>query len=230
MTPDFSTMDSNNFSGNCGVGEREGRVFSEIVSRRHFYLSHGIGRSGDIAEVQPKAAGSSLMYSIATSLAHHAIVLSGITSMKKSLIVPLATGMTMSLCLSTMKSQNPAATFVIWPRIDQKSCFKAILNAGLNPIVVENILENGCMTTDVAAIARLIDEHEGKILCVLSTTSCFAPRQPDAVDKIAAMCREKDVGHLINNAYGLQCASIAKLINRACLLGRVDAGRYSRAE
>lgn len=30
------------------------------------------------------------------------------------------------------------------------------------------------------------------------------------------------MGHVINNAYGLQCASIAKLVNRACTVGRVD--------
>jgi len=28
---------------------------------------------------------------------------------------------------------------------------------------------------------------------------------------------------LINNAYGLQCSYICKLINRACTVGRVDA-------
>lgn len=41
-------MDSNNFAGNCGVGEREGRIFSRIVSDKNFALAHGIGRSGDV--------------------------------------------------------------------------------------------------------------------------------------------------------------------------------------
>ena len=57
-------MDSNNFSGNVGVGEREGRVASEVVRRRHFGLSHGMGRSGDVTAVQPKAAGSSIIVCI----------------------------------------------------------------------------------------------------------------------------------------------------------------------
>ena len=43
---ELSCMDSNNFIGNVGLGEREGRVYSNIVSHRHFSLSHGIGRSG----------------------------------------------------------------------------------------------------------------------------------------------------------------------------------------
>ena len=38
---DLAAMDSNNFLGNIGVGEREGRVYSDIVRRRHFGLSHG---------------------------------------------------------------------------------------------------------------------------------------------------------------------------------------------
>ncbi len=50
-------MDSNNFLDNAGVGEREGRVFSSLVLRSRYRMSHGVGRSGDIAAVQPKAAG-----------------------------------------------------------------------------------------------------------------------------------------------------------------------------
>ena len=38
-----------------------------MVAERHFHLGHGIGRSGDIAEVQPKAAGSSLLNKLTNS-------------------------------------------------------------------------------------------------------------------------------------------------------------------
>lgn len=61
-------MDSNNFPLNCSVGERESRIISSIVARRHFRMGHGIGRSGDLEEVQPKAAGSSLMYKLSNAL------------------------------------------------------------------------------------------------------------------------------------------------------------------
>lgn len=33
---ELAVMDSNNFLGNCGVGEREGRVASDLVARRHY--------------------------------------------------------------------------------------------------------------------------------------------------------------------------------------------------
>ena len=47
-------MDSNNFLDNIGVGEREARVASGLVARRHYRLAHGMGRSGDVAAEQPK--------------------------------------------------------------------------------------------------------------------------------------------------------------------------------
>ena len=44
----LSMMDSNNFASNVGVGEREARIFSALVSKRMYGLGHGIGRSGDV--------------------------------------------------------------------------------------------------------------------------------------------------------------------------------------
>lgn len=51
---DIALGDSNNFVDNVGVGEREARVASELVARRHYRLAHGIGRSGDVSAEQPK--------------------------------------------------------------------------------------------------------------------------------------------------------------------------------
>lgn len=88
----ISSMDSNNFPANCGVGEREARIYSSLVERRHFNLGHGIGRSGDLTEVQPKAAGSSLINKLANSLMLDIIKLSGVNTVKDCFIVPMATG------------------------------------------------------------------------------------------------------------------------------------------
>ena len=71
-------MDSNNFEENVGVGEREARVLSGVVRRRHFGLAHGVGRSGDVAAVQPKAAGSSLLAKLANALALDALKEAGL--------------------------------------------------------------------------------------------------------------------------------------------------------
>jgi O-phospho-L-seryl-tRNASec:L-selenocysteinyl-tRNA synthase len=70
-------MDSNNFTEGCGLGEREGRVFSNIVSRRHYHFAHGIGRSGDLTEVQPKAVGSSVLNKLTNELSLELLKISG---------------------------------------------------------------------------------------------------------------------------------------------------------
>jgi O-phospho-L-seryl-tRNASec:L-selenocysteinyl-tRNA synthase len=70
-------MDSNNFTEGCGLGEREGRVFSNIVARRNYHFSHGIGRSGDLTEVQPKAVGSSVLNKLTNELSLELLKLSG---------------------------------------------------------------------------------------------------------------------------------------------------------
>ena len=43
------------------------------------------------------------------------------------------------------------------------------------------------------------------ILAVMSTSSCFAPRACDSVEQISRLCKEKDIAHVVNNAYGVQC-------------------------
>ena len=219
----LSMMDSNNFPNNIGVGEREGRIYSNLVSHRHYKLSHGIGRSGNISEVQPKAAGSSIISILTNHLVHDAIIQSGLTSMKQSLVLPMATGMTITLCLLALKQQNPNAKYVIWPRIDQKSCLKCIITAGLIPIPISNILNSDEISTNLNLLKETIENLEvTNILCVLSTTSCFAPRRPDLIDQISLLCQQFSLPHIINNAYGLQCPIITKLINRGVAIGRID--------
>ncbi|XP_033757533.1 O-phosphoseryl-tRNA(Sec) selenium transferase-like [Pecten maximus] len=132
LLQEFSVMDSNNFPGNCGVGEREARVFSPLVLKRHYNFGHGIGRSGEITAIQPKAAGSSLIMKLANSLALDLIRLCGIPSVKSCFVVPMATGMSMVLSMLTFRQSRPDAKFVIWPRIDQKSCIKSIITAGIS--------------------------------------------------------------------------------------------------
>lgn len=89
---EIAQMDSNNFQGNIGVGEREGRIYSSLVARRHNYLSHGIGRSGDINAIQPKAAGSSLLNKLTNELVLDAVHILGLRTINHALVIPMATG------------------------------------------------------------------------------------------------------------------------------------------
>ena len=212
----------------CGVGEREGRVYSALVAQRHFGFSHGMGRSGDITEPQPKAAGSSLMVQLTRCMVLDAIRRgSGIQqAAAHGILLPLCTGMSMSLVLSSLRDGSPPSNtrrIVLWSRIDQKSCFKAIASAGLECVVVPTKVEGDQVVTDLSALALALETHGDAVLAVITTTSCFAPRIPDLVDQVAKLCAKANVYHIINHAYGLQCAKTSKLINRACVVGRVDA-------
>lgn len=220
----LAAMDSNNFRSNIGAGEREARVFSSLVARRHFHLCHGVGRSGDVAAVQPKAAGSSLIVQLANALAKDILKEAGMRSVASALVLPVATGMSLTLVLLTLREHKPLAKYVLWPRIDQKSCFKSILSAGLTPLIIENALDGGQLRTDMDAMQALMDQHgSDNILCVLSTTSCFAPRGFDKVDEIAQVCHAHEIAHVINNAYGVQSSKCMHLVSEAMRLGRVDA-------
>ena len=224
LLQDLSAMDSNNFPSKIGVGEREGRIQSKMVEDRHYGFSHGVGRSGDIAAVQPKAAGSSLLNKLTNELLVDLMRRLGTRSVSKCVLVPAATGMTLMLVLLTLRQQRPKASYVIWPRIDQKSCFKCMVSAGYTPIIIENVLVGDELQTDMAGIAKAIEEHgPDEIVCVLTTTSCFAPRGIDKVADVAVLCAKNGIPHVINNAYGIQSRMCMVKIENAIKAGRVDA-------
>jgi len=134
--------DSNNFSGKIGVGEREGRTYSRLVSDRHFELTHGIGRSGNIRDPQPKAAGSSIIAQLSDYFALDAVRVAGVKVMKSALVLPMATGMALRESFIVLRNKRPGANHVIWPRIDQKSCIKSMISIGLTVHVIEPIIQN----------------------------------------------------------------------------------------
>eukprot|EP00771_Trimastix_marina_P002307 gnl/Trimastix_PCT/3430.p1 GENE.gnl/Trimastix_PCT/3430~~gnl/Trimastix_PCT/3430.p1 ORF type:complete len:492 (+),score=91.86 gnl/Trimastix_PCT/3430:157-1632(+) len=221
---ELSMMDSNNSDDNVGSGEREGRVFNDIVAKRHFYLSHGIGRSGDLCALQPKAVGSSLLYQLTNCLVLDLIKRMGVRSARRALVMPLATGMTLHMVLMHLRTLRPHADCVLWPRMDQKTCLKCILSAGLRAVVVPNVIEGDEVRTDMQALRHALEENGAdRVLCVLTTTSCFAPRTPDRVVQVAELCKNAGVPHIVNNAYGIQADRCLNLIETATRRGRLDA-------
>ena len=94
-------------------------------------MGHGIGRSGNLMVAQPKAIGSSLMWQLTTSMVRHAMMIAGADRdwVKGCLLLPVATGMALTLVLLTLKSQR-SGKYVLMPRIDQKTCIKCIYAAG----------------------------------------------------------------------------------------------------
>ncbi|KXZ53262.1 hypothetical protein GPECTOR_7g1156 [Gonium pectorale] len=222
---DASAMDSNNFLDNVGVGEREGRVACPLVARRHYGLAHGVGRSGDVAAEQPKAAGSSMLAAVTAALAADALRIAGLTGVGPVSVLPLATGMAITLVLLALRSQRPAgADTVVWSRVDQKTCLKAVTAAGLQPHVLQLRRQGDELVTDVQALAEAIESlGANRILAVVTTTSCFAPRAPDDVVAVARLCAAAGVPHVVNNAYGLQSRATCAALASAWAKGRVDA-------
>ena len=223
---ELALMDSNNFLNNVGGGEREGRVYSNLVKRRNLLLSHGIGRSGDVSAPQPKAAGSSVIVKLTQSMVLDIMRrLLHMRSLKGVLVLPIATGMALTLVFLALRRQLPEqAKYVIWPRMDQKTCLKSILSAGFIPIVIENKLVGDSVQCNVEAIEKALEELPiGSVAIVVTTTSCFAPRVPDDVEAISKICKQHSVAHVINNAYGLQCNKCVHSVEAACKSGRVDA-------
>jgi O-phosphoseryl-tRNA(Sec) selenium transferase, SepSecS len=64
-------------------------------------------------------------------------------------------------------------------RIDQKSCYKAIIAAGLQCIVIPTKIDNDALATDVQALQTAIQTYTpSRILAIITTTSCFAHEYP----------------------------------------------------
>ena len=209
-------MDSNNFLKNCGVGEREARIASSLVSKRHFRFGHGIGRSGDLVQVQPKAAGSSVMYELTNSLALDALRTLGVTRTSSCFVTPLATGMSLTLIFLALRQERPQSKLIIWSRIDQKSCFKSMITAGFEPVIVDPVLIGDELQTDLSNIEKILSTIDVRqIACVFTTTSCFAPRACDDIEGVASLCKKYDAPHVINNAYGVQSSKCMHSIQQA---------------
>lgn len=79
------------------------------------------------------------------------------------------------------------------------------------------MVSHGWLNTDVEAIRKILSKHKlgQDILCVMTTTSCFAPRSCDDITEVARLCDEFDVPHIVNNAYGLQSHSCMHKIQMA---------------
>ncbi|KAG8591603.1 hypothetical protein GDO81_000233 [Engystomops pustulosus] len=98
------------------------------------------------------------------------------------------------------------------------------LSLGFEPVVIENVLEGDELRTDLNAVkSRILELGAENILCVHSTTSCFAPRVPDRLEGLAEICAKYDIPHIVNNAYGVQSSKCMHLIQQGARRGRIDA-------
>lgn len=87
---------------------------------------------------------------------------------------------------------------------------------GLQPIIIETSTCGDELRTDLTAMEhQMATLGAENIACVLTTTSCFAPRASDSVEQVAVLCSRYNIPHIINNAYGLQSSRCMHLIQEA---------------
>jgi O-phospho-L-seryl-tRNASec:L-selenocysteinyl-tRNA synthase len=215
----LSSMDSDKDSKAARLGEREGRVASPTVSRLAGGFHHGIGRSGNLTEAQPKAAGGSVMYYLANKLATDALKRLGVSNIKKAVVFPMATGMTLALALCATRDLTKRSE-VVYPQVDHQAPLKAIHLAGLQERIIEGKVYGDAVNVPTEEVEKAVNE---KTAAILSTAIFFTPREPDKIKDIAKIAKEKNVPHIINNAYGVQSREIMKLVKGAIDAGRVDA-------
>jgi len=88
---------------------------------------------------------------------------------KDCLVLPMATGMSLVLSMLTLRLRRPGTRFVIWSRIDQKSCFKSMLTAGTwqSPSRALWLVLPTSHLTGVPQVSRL-----SSLNCVVMVMSC----------------------------------------------------------
>lgn len=212
-------MDTDKDPQAARIGEREARVASPLVEELAVGFCHGIGRSGVLVDPQPKAPGGSVMYFLANRLATDALKKFGLPNIKEAFVTPIGTGMTIALALAVARKLTEK-TEAVYPRADHKSPIKAIELVGLEKKVVEGEVVGDAVKVPVSKIEKAITE---KTAAIVTTTTFFPPREPDDIKAVAKIAEEKNIFHIINNAYGVQSPEIMKIIRGAIDAGRVDA-------
>jgi O-phospho-L-seryl-tRNASec:L-selenocysteinyl-tRNA synthase len=221
----LSNMDTDKDKKAARVGEREARIASKLHLKISGGFCHGVGRSGFLTAPQPKAPGGSIMYEISNYLATNFMKTFGLPNISKSIVVPLSTGMSLTLCLGALKPDWNNTAFhkkriVLLPRIDHRSLLKAIDLMGINARIINGKIFGDAVKVPIENIKASLDEN---CFGVISITSFFPPRENDDIKEISKFAKENDLVHIVINAYGVQSPEWMKLIRSAVDAGRIDA-------
>ena len=215
----LSMMDTDKDPDSARIGEREARVASALVGELAHGFCHGVGRSGHVSAVQPKAAGGSIAYYYANRLALDILHRTGLPRLKSACVLPLATGMAIGLSAGVARDETKRR-WAVFPRVDHASPVKGLELVGLSVKKIEGEVVGDAVRVPFERVAEAVDKNTAVIV---STTTFFPPREPDDLKAIARLAAEEGVSHIVNNAYGVQSREIMKLIHGAMCAGRVDA-------
>ena len=221
----LSNMDTDKDDKASRVGEREARIASRLHMLTSSGFCHGVGRSGFLTAPQPKAPGGSIMYEISNYLARDFLRKFGLPNIQKAMVTPLCTGMSLALCLGALKPDWNKEEFlrkrnVLVPQVDHKSLLKALDLMGIRPKVIKGKIFGDAVRIPIEDI---INNYDEECFAVLSITSFFPPREHDDLKEISKFAKDKNLVHIVINAYGVQSPEWMKLIRAGIDAGRVDA-------
>ncbi len=82
--------------------------------------------------------------------------------------------------------------------------------------MLELTCDGDALCTDLTSLSSFVSSvGPENVLAVVTTSSCFAPRVPDDLEGVTDFCRQMDIPHVINNAYGLQSSKCMHLVEQA---------------
>lgn len=221
----LSNMDTDKDDKASRVGEREARIASGLHLKTSAGFCHGIGRSGFLTAPQPKAPGGSIMYELSNYLALNFLKKFGLPNIKKAIVVPLCTGMSLALCLGALRpdwnsDQMLNKRTVLVPQIDHNALIKAFDLVGVKMKVIKGKKFGDAVRIPIEDIEASLDND---CFAILSLTSFFPPREHDNIKEISKFAKKHDLVHIVINAYGVQSSDWMKLIRIGIDAGRIDA-------
>merc|ERR1712183_72095 len=131
------------------------------------------------------------------------------------LLMPCATGLSLNFCFNFLRQRSgKSKKIILWFRIDQGSCLKSMLLGDFEVKIIQLSKNSITLQSEILDLEKSIEQNED-ILCVHATSSCFAPREPDNIVKIAEVCQKHKIPLVVNNAYGIQSSKSVNLIETA---------------
>lgn len=221
----LSNMDTDKDDKASRVGEREARIASELHLKTSAGFCHGIGRSGFLTAPQPKAPGGSIMYELSNYLALNFLKKFGLPNIKKAIVVPLCTGMSLALCLGALRpywnsDQMLKKRTILVPQIDHNALLKAFDLVGVKKKVVKGKIFGDSVRIPIEDIEASFDND---CFAIISLTSFFPPREHDNIKEISKFAKKNNLVHIVINAYGVQSPEWMKMIRIGIDSGRIDA-------
>jgi len=165
------------------------------------------------------------MYEISNYLAKNILKKFGLPNIEKAIIVPLCTGMSLSLTLAALKQEFKETNSydkrtVLVPQIDHNSLLKSIDLMGFKTKIINGKIYGDAVRIPIEDIKAKLDDE---CFAVISTTTFFPPREHDDIKEISKFAYKNNLIHIVINAYGVQSPEWMKLIRSAIDAGRVDA-------